>query len=92
VEEILPYTNTHITEENRKNWLNNLPDYYLFPDQHNISQIQIYDFTPYYQYFGDFYTKRRADNKYGIGIGWSSTFGYPKLWTNIPGLAATCHP
>lgn len=92
VEEILPYTNTKITEENRRNWLNNLPDYYLFPDQHNISQIQIYDFTPYYQYFGDFYQKRGANNKYGIGIGWANGFGLPKLWTNIPGLAATCHP
>lgn len=92
VEEILPYTNTNITEENRRNWLNNLPDYYLFPDQHNISQIQIYDFTPYYQYFGDFYTKRQSNNKYGINIEWSPAFGVPKLWTNIPGLAATCHP
>ena len=92
INELLPYTNSALSEENRLNFLNNVPDYFIFPDQNDISQIRVYDFTPYYMYLADFYSKRSASEKYGIWMRYARYFCWPKLWSNIPGLATTCHP
>ena len=43
-------------------------------------------------YLADFYSKRSASEKYGIWMRYARYFCWPKLWSNIPGLATTCHP
>jgi hypothetical protein len=92
VEELFPYTNPNLSEEDRKNYLNNLPDYFLFNEQNNISQIKVFDFTPYYAYLLNYYNQSETGEKFNIQVNFREAFPYPRLWSTIPGLATSCHP
>lgn len=88
INELLPYTNSSENETNRKNFLNNLPDKYLFTNVNNVNQIQVYDFTPYYKVFGE-YRQRSSGSAYGYNLSnWDvrNNFMLPFLWSCIPGL------
>ena len=92
VEELFPYTNPNLSEDDRKNYLNNLPDYFLFNEQNNISQIKVFDFTPYYAYLLNYYNQSETGEKFNIQVNFREAFPYPRLWSTIPGLATSCHP